>query len=307
MARERVARPIAIGQCPAPHHRATTRIRWSVALGLCWSSPGVGRGGAWIARGVAIAANLAACLAAPIAHAGTDPLASRHLTIASEGARPPYNYFDGDHLAGFEIDLAGDLCHRMAVTCSFVAQDWDSMIPGLLAHRYDAIMAAMEITAARRALIVFSTPYVRMPSAFLVRRTTDLTEATPDALAGRRIGVEAGGTHEQFLAKLYARSRIKRYGSLSDAILDLEARRVDAAIGDKDAIVAFLRTRRDAACCRILADVPRDPTYFGDGIAVGLRKEDVALRVAFDEALAACVADGTFARISARYFDFPID
>ena len=46
-----------------------------------------------------------------------------HITIASEGARPPYNYFDGDHLAGFELDLGRDLCARMAVTCSFVAQD----------------------------------------------------------------------------------------------------------------------------------------------------------------------------------------
>ena len=254
-----------------------------------------------------MAAALAASTATAGATAESDPLASGHITIASEGARPPYNYFDGDKLAGFEIDLAADLCRRMAVTCSLVAQDWDSMIPNLLAHRSDAIMAAMEITKARRAQIAFSVPYVRMPSAFLVQTTTDLTSATPDALAGRRIGVEQGGTHEAFLAKVYPRSKIKRYGSLGDAILDLEAGRLDAAIGDKDAIVTFLETRRDAACCRILADVPRDPAYFGDGIAVGLRKEDGALKVAFDKALAACVADGAFARISARYFDFPVN
>ena len=229
------------------------------------------------------------------------------LTIASEGARPPYNYFEGDRLAGFEVDLAADLCRRMAVTCSFVAQDWDDMIPGLLAHRYDAIMAAMEITKARRAQIAFSTPYVRMPSAFLVQKDTDLDSAAPDALAGHRVGVEAGGTHETFVAHVYPLARIKRYGSLSDAILDLEAGRVDAAIGDKDAIITFLETRRDAACCRILADVPRDPAYFGDGIGIGLRKEDVALKSAFDKALAASLADGAFARISARYFDFRVD
>jgi polar amino acid transport system substrate-binding protein len=230
-----------------------------------------------------------------------------HLTIASEGARPPYNFFEGDMLRGFEIDLGQDLCHRMAVTCTFVSQVWDDMIPGLLAHQYDAIMAAMEINPARQAQIAFSAPYVRMPSAFLVRKSTDLTAATPDALAGRTVGVEQGGTHLAFLQKVYARSRIRKYGSLSDAILDLEAGRVDAAIGDKDAIVTFLETRRDAACCKILADVPRFPAYFGDGIGIGLRKEDVALKAAFDKALAACMADGTFARISARYFDFPIN
>ena len=230
-----------------------------------------------------------------------------HLTIASEGARPPYNYFDGDKLAGFEIDLGADLCKRMAVTCTFVAQDWDDMIPGLLAHRYDAIMAAMEIDAARQSEIAFSTPYVRMPSAFLVRKDTDLTAATPDALAGRRIGVEKGGTHAAFLEKIYPGAKIATYGSFADAILDLEAGRVDAAIGDKDAIITFLVTRRDARCCRILADVPRYPAFFGDGIGIGLRKGDVALKAAFDKALVASMADGTFARISARYFDFPID
>ena len=106
---------------------------------------------------------------------------------------------------------------------------------------------------------------------------------------------------------MFPHSRLREYGSLNDAILDLEVGRVDAAIGDKDAVVTFLETRGDAACCRILADVPRDPIYFGTGIGVGLRKEDVALKQAFDQALAAVVADGSFARIEARYFDFKIN
>ncbi len=254
----------------------------------------------------ALVASTLVILASP-AHALAAGEIPSALTIASEGARPPYNYLDHEKLAGFEIDLAADLCRRMAVTCSFVAQDWDDMIPGLLAHRYDAIMAAMEITKVRRAQIAFSIPYVRMPSAFLVPKDTDIAAATPNAMAGRRIGVEAGGPHEVFLARVYPQARIKRYGSLGDAILDLEAGRVDAAIGDKDAIVTFLETRRDAACCRILADVPRDAIIFGEGIGIGLREEDVALKAAFDKALAACLADGAFARISGRYFNFSID
>lgn len=231
----------------------------------------------------------------------------QHLTIASEGARPPYNYFDGDKLAGFEIDLGHDLCRRMAVTCTFVPESWDDLIPGLVARRYDAFMAAMEITPAREALIDFSAPYVRMPSAFLVRKDTDLKDATPDALAGRRIGVEKGGTHETFLRKIYPASKIATYGSFADAVLDLEAGRVDAVIGDKDAVVAFLDTRRDASCCKVLADVPRYPAFFGNGIGIGLRKGDTALKTAFDRALVASMADGTFTKIRERYFKFSIN
>ena len=280
---------------------------WSMALVL---SKRLWRRAEGVACGFVLIAVLTSPLAGP-AWAEPSPAADdrvpSHIVIASEGARPPYNYFDGDKLAGFEIDLGNDLCKRMDVTCSFQAQNWDDMIPGLLARRYDAIMAAMEITASRRADIAFSNPYVRMPSALLVQKSTDLKTSMPVDMVGHRIGVEQGGTHDAFVTKTYPGVSIKKYGSLSDAILDLEAGRVDAAIGDKDAIVTFLKTRRDAQCCRILADVPRIPGFFGDGIGIGIRKDDVALKNAFDTALAASIADGTFATISARYFDFPIN
>ena len=252
-----------------------------------------------------LSARLGLCLALLVpglaARAAPDPL-----TIASEGARPPYNYMVGDDLAGFEIDLGRELCRRMARACTFVVQDWDSMIPGLLAHRYDAIMAAMEINPAREAKIAFSIPYVHMPSAFLVRKDDALAAATPDDLAGKTIGLEAGGTHQAFVEAVFPASRLHTFNSLNDAILDLEAGRIDAALGDKDAVVTFMETRGDATCCRILADVLRDATFFGPGIGVGLRKEDVALKAAFDAALAASFADGSYERIRARYFDFPI-
>jgi polar amino acid transport system substrate-binding protein len=271
---------------------------------LSWLSPRVLKAGrsvfqALFCLGLAILVDLpGAAMAEPI---------PPHLTIASEGARPPYNYFDGNKLSGFEIDLGTDLCKRMAVTCSFVAQDWDSIVAGLLAHHYDAIMAAMEITDERKAKIAFTTPYVRMPSAFMVKNSSGLTSDGPEALAGKRIGVENSGTHETFLLESYPESTVRRYASLSDAILDLEAERVDAVLGDKDAITVFLKTRSDARCCRILANVPRDPAVFGDGIGIGLRKEDTALKASFEKALASAMADGTFATFSAKYFDFPIN
>lgn len=231
----------------------------------------------------------------------------RHIVIVSEGARPPYNYFTGDKLEGFEIDLGEDLCRRMKVSCTFVSETWDDLIPALLARRYDAIMAAMEINRQRQSQIAFSVPYVRLPSAFLVRKSPGVKSDAPEDMAGHRIGVEQGGPHLAYLEKAYPDAKIKRYASLSEAILDLEVGRVDAALGDKDAIFAFLESRRDAACCRILADVPRYPAFFGEGIGVGLRKEDIALKAAFDAAIAAAMADGAFAQISARYFSFPIN
>jgi polar amino acid transport system substrate-binding protein len=242
------------------------------------------------------------CLAADASGGGW-----RTVRIASEGARPPYNYLVSNELAGFEIDLARDLCARMKVSCSFIAQDWDGLIPGLLEHRYDAIIAAMEITAEARKNILFTKPYIRMPSAFMTLKQGATLDTSPAGLVGKAIGVESGGTHEAYLDDVYKQSEIRPYATFGEAILDLAEGRLDAVIGDKDAIAEYIKTRKEAQCCVLAGDVPRDPAYFGDGIGIGLRKEDEALKAMFEKALDSCVADGTFAKITAKYFDFQID
>jgi polar amino acid transport system substrate-binding protein len=254
---------------------------------------------------------VALAVLAPIALLRAQTAAPQNLPhemrIASEGARPPYNYIDNGELAGFEIDLGHELCTRMKITCTFVAQDWDSMIPGLIDHQYDAIVAAMEISDERREKIAFSKPYVRMPASFIVNAKSDLHDISPTGLAGKTIGVENGSPEQAFAEDVYKKSEIKRYGSLEEAILDLAEERIDTAIGDKDAVVDFLKNRREGKCCRLLADAPRDPAYFGDGIGIGLRKDDTVLRVALDKAIDEVMADGTFAKIRAKYFDFEVN
>ena len=228
------------------------------------------------------------------------------LRIASEGARPPFNYFEGSKLTGFEIELGRELCARMQRVCVFVAQDWDNLVPGLLANQYDAIMAAYDITDERREKIAFSKPYVRMKSAFMVATGSDVNDSSPEGLKGKTIGVESGGAHQAFLEDRYKDSTIKTYASLEEAILDLAEGRIDAAIGDRDAVGDFLKNRKEAQCCRLLAEAPHDPAYFGEGVGIGLRKDDAALKAAFDRAIDEVVGDGTFAKIRAKYFYFEI-
>lgn len=250
---------------------------------------------------------LAALISAPsAAEEGAAP-APREIKIASEGARPPYNYLDNNELAGFEIDLARDLCARMKATCTFVAQDWDGLIPGLLDHQYDFIMAAMEITDEAREKIAFTKPYIRMPSAFLAAKETVIEDPSPAGLAGKTIGVELGGAHETYVEDLYKQSEIHAYATLEEAILDLAEGRLDVVIGDKDALADFLKNRREAQCCALAADPPRDPAYFGDGVGIGLRKEDKMLKERFEKALDESMASGAFAKIRGKYFGFEIN
>lgn len=228
------------------------------------------------------------------------------LIIASEGARPPYNFLDGEELAGFEIELGRELCRRIQTSCSFVAENWDFLVPGLLQHRFDAVMAAMQISGPARKKIAFSDPYVRMPAAFLAARETEISNIGPARLADHRIGVEAESRYEDYAREAYPRSKIIAYASLEDAILDLEEARLDLVLSARDALADFLNTRRDGQCCRILGDLPYDPASLGAGIGIALRHEDDALRMRFNMALAAIRADGTFDRLRAKYFAFEI-
>jgi len=229
------------------------------------------------------------------------------IKIASEGARPPYNFLENNELAGFEIDLGRALCQHMEIKCQFVTQDWDSMIPGLLDHQYDAIMAALEISDEAREKITFSDPYLRMPSAFVGDKKDEFKDLTPKGLAGKKIGVVAGGTHEAYVQDIFSKSEVRTFANFEDAILDLSEDRIDLVMGDKDEATNFLGTNKEGSCCKIIADVPRDPAYFGEGIAVGLRKGDKELKAMFNKALADVKADGTFAAIESKYFKFPIN
>lgn len=229
------------------------------------------------------------------------------LRIASEGARPPYNFLNAEsQLDGFEIELGRELCARMHATCTFVQQDWDGLIPNLKARQYDAILSAMEITDARQEKIAFTKAYLHMPSAFVSARRRQIRDASPETLAGRTIGVAADSPQQGYLEDNYPKSTIKTYEGNDDAILDLAEGRIDAMLGAKDALTDFLKTRYEAKCCKFLADLPRDPAFFGQGFGIGLRQQDTDLKAAFDAALDEITADGTYARISAKYFDFDV-
>ncbi len=122
---------------------------------------------------------LGAALAAGLALAPTAFAKDwKTVVIAMEGGYDPWNLTDSSgKIVGFEVDLANDLCKRAGVECKIIAQDWDGMIPGLQAGKFDVIMDGMSITEERKKEIDFSKPYAAPPAAFMAAKDSPVAKA----------------------------------------------------------------------------------------------------------------------------------
>ncbi|WP_038035247.1 ABC transporter substrate-binding protein [Thermopetrobacter sp. TC1] len=226
--------------------------------------------------------------------------------IGTEGAYPPFNYFDSSgKLQGFDIDIAKALCDKMKVKCVFVAQDWDGIIPGLLAKKYDAIVASMSITEERKKKVDFTDPYYRSPAIFVAPKNTDITDVSPKGMKGKVIGAQSSTIHANYLEDNYKDSTIKLYKTQDEVNADLAAGRLDAALADKLVLFEWLKTK-DGQCCKFIGPDIKDPKWFGIGAGIAVRKEDQDLKQMLNKALKEILADGTYAKINKKYFPFSI-
>ena len=229
------------------------------------------------------------------------------ITVATEGAYPPFNYLDRKGLpAGFEMELAQEICERMKAECEFVADKWDNLVPGLLDKKYDIVMSSLEVNSERRRRLGLSRRYYLSPGAFIAARGQPF-DGPPALLRNKRIGVQKDSTHADWLDKSFRRSaQIKRYPTVNDALSALAKDEVDAVFGDK--VQLWLWSKKpEGQCCEIMGQDIKDTQTLGVGVSAGIRREDIKLREAFNKALSEILGDGTYKQINAKYFPFPLN
>lgn len=226
------------------------------------------------------------------------------LTIASEGAYPPFNTLSPDgKLEGFDIDIAKALCDQMKAECTFVAQDWDGAIPALQAGKFDAFIASMSITEERKKQVDFTNKYYQTPSAVIAPKDSGIKGATKEDLAGKTIGAQASTTHATYAEKTFTDSTIKTYPTAEEYFLDLANGRLDAATDDIVVLQQWLKTA-EGACCKVVGTIKPVEAIHGEGIGIAIKKGRPDLVAKFNEAIKAIRADGVYKKINDKYFDF---
>lgn len=269
----------------------------------------------------------ALCVAAAVA----TPAAAKdwsHVTIATEGGFAPWNFTAADGtLTGYEVDLYKILCERMKVECTLIAQNWDGMIPGLLAGKYDAIMAGMSATAKREEVISFSEPYgstgqtfgalkgsemAKLPMAGELFNLVNNPEGSKKAietlrplLKDKTVGVQSSAISARFMQENFGDEiTLREYKATEQHDLDLLAGRIDLIVASP----AYLKTvsEQEATADIVIAGPRFQGGVLGRGSSVGLRKEDNDLREMFNKALEEVKADGTAKKLSEKWFGFDV-
>ena len=229
------------------------------------------------------------------------------ITVATWGKYPPFNTLDRKGLpAGFEMDLAQEACQRMKAACDFVAADWNDLIPGLIDKKFDIVMASLDVTPERRRRLGMSRRYYLAPGAFIAAKGAPY-DGPPTLLRNKRIGVQKDSTHADWLDKNFRRSaQIKRYASVEDELQALAKGELDAVFGDKAQLWLWSQ-KPEGECCVLMGQDIKDTPTLGIGVSAGIRREDVKLREAFNKAIGEMMADGTYRKLNAKYFPFPLN
>ena len=199
--------------------------------------------------------------------------------MGTEGAYPPYNFInDAGEVDGFERELGDELCARASLTCEWVVNDWDSIIPNLVSGNYDTIIAGMSITAERDEVIDFTSNYTQPdPSAYMaISGSADLS--------GGVIAAQSNTIQSSYIASSGA--TLVEFATPEETIAAVRNGEADAVLAD----LAYLAPIADENADLMMVG---DKVMLGGGVGMGIRESDGAMKAKFSAAIDSMKADGS--------------
>ncbi len=230
---------------------------------------------------------------------------AERLRVATEGAYPPFSFTNEQgQLAGFDVDIAQELCRRLEKDCEVIAVPWNELLPGLAAGRYAMIVASMAKTPKREQQAEFTDAYYRTRNVFIGRRDPGLTQVNPETARGKTLATQADTTYADYLQQHYPTATLKLTATLTEAFAALARGEVALVLTDNLSAFEFLRSKAGQKLDIIGPPLAINET--GEAAYIQVRKGDLPLRDAVNAALRKLWLDGTYHRINARYFPFSI-
>ncbi len=230
-------------------------------------------------------------LTTALALAGSMAFADAHSVVrmGTEGAYPPYNFLNDDgEVDGFEREVGDEMCARAELTCEWVTNEWDSIIPNLVSGNYDTIIAGMSITDERDEVIDFTQDYYP-PTASAYVATAEGTDLTGGVIAAQTSTIQAGHVVDTGATLL-------EFPTPEETIAAVRAGEADAVFADRD----FLAPIVDASGGELM--FVGDSVPLGGGIGMGIRESDTELKEKMDAAITSMKEDGTLNAMLIKWF-----
>lgn len=210
------------------------------------------------------------------------------IRMGTEGAYPPYNLIDDNgEVGGFERELGDELCKRAELDCTWVTNDWDTIIPNLVSGNYDTIIAAMSINDERKEVIAFTDPYLPpAPSSYVaLEEGVDLT--------GGVVAAQTSTVQASYVAESGA--TLLEFANMDEAVAAVRNGEADAVFGDHEVVKPYVEEGNDLIFVG-------EQVSLDEGIGIGLRQSDEDLREKLNAAIASVKEDGTLNTLISEHF-----
>ncbi|MCU1728847.1 transporter substrate-binding domain-containing protein [Pseudomonas sp. 7P_10.2_Bac1] len=221
------------------------------------------------------------------------------------GVDPSYAPFESKaadgSLVGFDIDLGNAICAELKVKCKWVESDFDGMIPGLKANKFDGVISSMTVTPTREKAIDFSNELFSGPTSLVYKKGSGLSADTA-SLQGKTVGYEQGTIQEAYAKAVLDKAGVKTqaYANQDQVYADLVSGRLDASVQDMlQAELGFLKSPQGVG---YEISAPIDDPLLPSKTAVGIKKGNQVLQTLLNKGIKALHDDGTYAKIQQKHF-----
>ena len=250
-------------------------------------------GGSASSAASSVASSAASSEAASSAAAELTTVEAGKLTMATNATFPPYEMTtDSGELEGIDVDTAKAIAEKLGLELQIDDMDFDAALLSVQQGKADIVMAGVTVTDERKAVMDFSDSYATGIQSIIVPNDSDI--ASPDDLAGKKIGTQRGTTGYIYCSDDFGDENVVAYDSGLTAVQALNNGQVDAVVIDNAPATEYVAANPGL---KVL-----DTSYAEEDYAIGMAKGS-ALEDAVNKALEELKADGTLQAIVDKYIN----